>query len=176
MKKGLSVWKHLNASIKNTMQILTENRDHSNARQNVWNLSGLNRLEETEAVRDSRMCEQNEDDVSSAAVFQLEGHEAKGQVTIHVQTRLGGHFRIWPSIKLRCLITSTESSLIQVVGLSPFPNATYVKPGGAYTLLFETLPSDCLAFDLIEDIPQSGGLIVRDIARNKKDVYRLRID
>lgn len=118
----------------------------------------------------------NEVDASTAKVRQLKGHKDEGQVTIHVRTRLGGHFRIWPTIKLRCLITGTESSLLHVVGLSPFPNATYVKPGGAYTLLFETLPSDCRSFDLIEDIPQSGGLILRDIDRNEEDVYRLGTD
>ena len=45
-----------------------------------------------------------------------------------------------------------------------------------YTLLFEALPFDCSSFDLIEDIPQPGGLVVRDIARNGKDVYRLGTD
>ena len=103
-------------------------------------------------------------------------HEDVGQVTIHMRTRLGGGVRIWPSIKLRCRTTGTESKFIHAVGLSPFPTWTRVEPGGAYTLLFEALPSDCQAFDLIEDIPQPRGLIVQDIARNSKDVYRLGTD
>jgi len=62
------------------------------------------------------------------------------------------------------------------VGLALFPNWTRVEPGGAYTLLFEALPSDCQAFDLIEDIPEPGGLVIENIVRNGKDVYRLGTD
>jgi len=60
--------------------------------------------------------------------------------------------------------------------LSNFQTWARVEPGGASTLLFEALPSSCRVFDLIEDIPQPGGLAVQDIARNGKDVYRLGTD
>jgi len=119
-----------------------------------------------------------DDDVDTTPVRtkKRQDHEAEGQVTIHMRTRLGGGVRIWPSIKLRCRTTGTESKFIHAVGLSPFPTWTRVEPGGAYTLLFEALPSSCRAFDLIEDIPESGGLVVEDISRNGKDVYRLGMD
>ena len=119
-----------------------------------------------------------DDDVDTPPVRtrKRQDHEDEGQVTIHMRTRWGGGVRIWPSIKLRCRTTGTESKFIHAVGLSPFPTWTRVEPGGAYTLLFEALPSSCRAFDLIEDIPQPGGLIVEDIARNGKDVYRLGTD
>jgi len=119
-----------------------------------------------------------DDDVDTTPVRtkKRQDHEAEGQVTIHMRTRLGGGVRIWPSIKLRCRTTGTESKFIHAVGLSPFPTWTRVEPGGAYTLLFEALPSSSRAFDLVEDIPQPGGLVVEDISRNGKDVYRLGMD
>ena len=119
-----------------------------------------------------------DDDVETTPVRtkKRQGHEDEGQVTIHMRTRLGGGVRIWPSIKLRCRTTGTESNFTHAVGLSPFPTWTRVEPGGAYTLLFEALPSTCRAFDLVEDIPQAGGLVVEDIARNGSDVYRLGTD
>ena len=115
-------------------------------------------------------------DATPVRVKRRRDHADEGQVTIHMRTRLGGGGRIRPSIKLRCKTTGTESKFIHAVGLSPFPTWTRVEPGGAYTLLFEALPSSCRAFDVIEDIPQPGGLVVEDIARNGKDVYRLGTD
>ena len=115
-------------------------------------------------------------DTTPVRVKRRQDHEDEGQVTIHMRTRVGGGVRIWPSIKLRCRTTGTESKFLHAVGLAPFPNWTRVEPGGAYTLLFEALPSSCRAFDVIEDIPQLGGLVVEDIARNSKDVYRLGTD
>ena len=115
-------------------------------------------------------------DTAPVRTKKRQDHEDEGQVTIHMRTRLGGGVRIWPSIKLRCRTTGTESKFIRAVGLSPFPTWTRMEPGGAYTLLFEALPSSCRAFDLVEDIPQPGGLVVEDIARNGKDVYRLGTD
>ena len=119
-----------------------------------------------------------DDDVDTTPVRtkKRQDHEDEGQVTLHMRTRLGGGVRIWPSIKLRCRTTGTKSKFTHVVGLSPFPNWTRVEPGGAYTLLFEALPSSCRTFDLIEDIPQPGGLVVEDIARKGRDVYRLGTD
>ena len=84
-----------------------------------------------------------DDDVDTTPVRtkKRQDHEDEGQVTIHMRTRWGGGVRIWPSIKLRCRTTGTESKFIHAVGLSPFPTWTRVEPGGAYTLLFEALPS-----------------------------------
>ena len=115
-------------------------------------------------------------DTTPVRVKRRRDHEDDGQVTIHMRTRLGGGVRIWPSVRLRCRSTGIESKFLHAVGLSPFPTWTRVEPGGAYTLLFEALPSDCQAFDLVEEIPQPGGLVVQDIARNGKDVYRLGTD
>ena len=119
-----------------------------------------------------------DDDVDTTTVRtkKRQDHEDKGQVTIHMRTRWGGGVRIWSSIKLLCRTTGTEAKFIHAVGLSPFPTWTRVEPGGKYTLLIEALPSNCRAFDIIEDIPQPGGFVVEDIVRNGKDVYRLGTD
>ena len=65
-----------------------------------------------------------DDDVDTTPVRakKRQDHEDEGQVTIHMRTRLGGGVRIWPSIKLRCRTTGTESKFIHAVGLSPFPD------------------------------------------------------
>ena len=62
-----------------------------------------------------------DDDVDTTPVRtkKRQDHEDEGQVTIHMRTRLGGGVRIWPSIKLRCRTTGTESKFIHAVGLSP---------------------------------------------------------
>ena len=126
------------------------------------------------ALTEASLVDDDVDDPGSDE--ERQDHEDEGQVTIHMRTRWGGGVRIWPSIKLRCRTTGTESKFIHAVGLSPLPDLDAGGTGGAYTLLFEALPSSCRAFDLIEDIPQPGGLIVEDIARNGKDVYRLGTD
>ena len=46
--------------------------------------------------------------------------------------------------------------------------------GSVYTLVFEKLVSDCKVFDVLEDIPEHGGLCIRNLHRNADDVYRLQ--
>jgi hypothetical protein len=52
-----------------------------------------------------------------------------------------------------------------------------VPDRGTYTflLIFAALPKSCTQFDLVEDIPEEGGFLVRNIARNKSDVYRINL-
>ena len=116
-----------------------------------------------------------DDDVDTTPVRtkKRQDHEDEGQVTIHMRrggaawgSDLAEHQVAMPNHRHRVQIHSRRRPL-------PSPTWTRVEPGGAYTLLFEALPSSCRAFDLIEDIPQPGGLVVEDIARNGKDVYRL---
>jgi hypothetical protein len=46
----------------------------------------------------------------------------------------------------------------------------------SFLLIFSALPKACILFDLIEDIPQPGGFLVKGIKRNKTDVYRITLD
>ncbi|MBC8266347.1 MAG: hypothetical protein H8E84_05215 [Flavobacteriales bacterium] len=42
-----------------------------------------------------------------------------------------------------------------------------------FTMVFEGLPKDCITFDLIEDIKESGGFVEKNISRNFSDVYEI---
>lgn len=43
-----------------------------------------------------------------------------------------------------------------------------------FKLVFTGLPKNCMSFDLIEDIPENG-FVVRNIQRNKSDVYSINV-
>ena len=117
-----------------------------------------------------------DDLASEGAATQQRTQITDGQVTIHIRKPRGGEVRIWPSIVLRCRMTGQEVKLVRAIGLAPFPAWTRLELGGAYTLLFPPLPAECPAFDILENIPEPGGLIVRNIVRNATDVYRLGAD
>jgi hypothetical protein len=42
-------------------------------------------------------------------------------------------------------------------------------------LIFGALPKKCHVFQLIEEIPEEGGFTVRNIIRNKTDVYEVDV-
>lgn len=42
-------------------------------------------------------------------------------------------------------------------------------------MIFSQLPKTCEIFDVLEDIPESGGFEIRVIKRNKSDVYKVTI-
>lgn len=80
-------------------------------------------------------------------------------------------FRIWPTTFLvEHHPGGRKAKLLTAFNISFAPVWT-LNDGKGFTLIFEGLSKDCVAFDLIEEIPQAGGFEVRDIARNKMDVY-----
>lgn len=85
--------------------------------------------------------------------------------------------RIWRSTVLYDHASGAEAQLIHAENITYFPEWTAIPSGKDYwfTLIFSGLPKSCRRFDLIEKIPQAGGFLVSDIARNKTDVYRIRI-
>ena len=86
--------------------------------------------------------------------------------------------RIWKTTVLQDCHSSARSSLIHAENISYAPQWTQVPDRGTYTflLIFSSLPKSCTLFDLIEDIPQPGGFLVKNIARNKTDVYRITLN
>ena len=83
--------------------------------------------------------------------------------------------RVWPET---CLVQENgiRKKLIQAYGISLYPDWQIIKPGAiGFTLVFEGLDKDCLKFDLVEDIPESGGFNVTGVERNERDVYFVRI-
>jgi hypothetical protein len=108
--------------------------------------------------------------------------ETESQVIVHGSFK-GSYsdfdlIRIWRTTYLIPHETPQRSKLLHADNITIYPNWTMVAPGENYrfTLIFSGLPKSCKMFDLIEEIPQAGGFEIRDIQRNKMDVYRLNFN
>jgi hypothetical protein len=100
--------------------------------------------------------------------------DERGQVTVHChhhsawETRL----RIWQSTYLVCRQTRHRSSLVHAEGIPFMPTwMSAVACTTTFTLVFTPLPDGCTSFDLLEEIPESGGFHVPGIRRNGRDLY-----
>ncbi|MBL7917695.1 MAG: hypothetical protein JNM96_04810 [Bacteroidia bacterium] len=94
------------------------------------------------------------------------------QTIIHCTCGDDYAYRIWPSTFLIEKETGRRTKLLTAFNISFAPNWT-LNDGKGFTLIFEGLSKACTMFDLIEEIPQAGGFEVRDIPRNKMDVYQV---
>lgn len=85
--------------------------------------------------------------------------------------------RIWKTTFLVDKHSDHRSPLLFWDNITVYPAWTPVEAGRTYvfTLIFGGLPSSCILFDFLEDIPQNGGFFVPSIARNKSDVYHITI-
>ena len=85
--------------------------------------------------------------------------------------------RIWKSTFLIDQSSGARSELVHVENISYAPEWTAVPDNQMFhfLLIFSALPKACVKFDLLEDIPQSGGFHVMDIVRNEQDVYRVNV-
>jgi hypothetical protein len=83
--------------------------------------------------------------------------------------------RIWKSTFLVDQGSGHRSELVHIENISYAPEWTMVPDNQLFhfLLIFSGLPKSCVKFDLLEDIPQSGGFHVKDILRNELDVYRV---
>ncbi|WHF51838.1 hypothetical protein QGN23_00835 [Chryseobacterium gotjawalense] len=86
--------------------------------------------------------------------------------------------RIWPSTFLIDESLGHKSTLIHHENISLFPYWTEVPPMKDYwfTLVFSGLPKACTNFDLKEEIPEEGGFWIKNIKRNKTDIYKVKIN
>ncbi|HCW08675.1 MAG TPA: hypothetical protein DGG95_15050 [Cytophagales bacterium] len=86
--------------------------------------------------------------------------------------------RIWRTTVLNDCHSSGQSQLIHAENISYAPQWTMLPNEGKYSflLIFSALPKTCTQFDLIEQIPEAGGFVVKNIARNKTDIYSVNID
>ena len=85
--------------------------------------------------------------------------------------------RIWRSTFLIDRTSGSRSELIHAENISFAPQWKMI-PGNttfSFLLIFAALPKDCKVFDLLEDIPQSGGFFISNIRRNELDVYHVDI-
>ena len=85
--------------------------------------------------------------------------------------------RIWKTTFLIDPASGARSSLVHAENISYAPQWTMIPDGITFSflLIFSGLPKSCRKFDLLEEISQPGGFLVRDIQRNDTDVYHINI-
>jgi len=104
--------------------------------------------------------------------------EVERQVIVHARVGIGNAVmgvRIWASTFLIPHEGGTRSKLLNTENITIFPQWMTVgyKPYHHFTLIFEGLPRNCKQFDLIEQIPESGGFEAHSIPRNATDIYEV---
>ncbi len=105
-----------------------------------------------------------------------ENVKEESQVIVHCKftaTEDTSLIRIWNSTFLFPKGSNRRSKLVHTENITLYPVWTPVEKGHTlnFTLIFTALPKNCDFFDLVEEIPQSGGFSVTNIKRNKSDVY-----
>jgi hypothetical protein len=85
--------------------------------------------------------------------------------------------RIWRSTFLVDNSSGHRSPLIHIENISYAPEWTLIPDNRVFhfLLIFNALPRSCTSFDLLEDIPQSGGFHIESISRNNSDVYHVDV-
>jgi hypothetical protein len=85
--------------------------------------------------------------------------------------------RIWKTTYLIPKGSSHRCQLLFWENITIYPQWTPIEGGKThtFTLIFSGLPSNCSAFDFLEDIPQNGGFFVANIPRNETDVYHVTL-
>ena len=84
--------------------------------------------------------------------------------------------RIWPTTYLICNQTGHRSRLLYTENVGRYPNWKWLAANERFLMVFEALPDECRTFDVFEDIPEEGELHLRNILRNRTEVYDLPID
>ncbi len=81
--------------------------------------------------------------------------------------------RLWPTIYIIPQGTNDRYKLLHHFNIALYPQWQPIQPGKTlrFTLIFEGLPANCTNFDLLEIIDEPRGFEVRNINRNKEDVY-----
>lgn len=100
------------------------------------------------------------------------------QVIVHgsyTASGFGDGIRIWQTTFLCDQHTDHKSQLIYTEGISNFPTWTLLAPGEKinFVLVFSGLPKGCTLFNLTEIIPEPDGFEIKNIRRNKTDVYHV---
>jgi hypothetical protein len=111
----------------------------------------------------------------------LQNVNEEGQVIVHCSftapTNESQLLRIWRTTFLCSNQSAHRSRLAYIENISIAPAWTMIEAGTTlnFTLVFSGLPKSCKSFDFKEEITQPGGFFIKNIARNKSDVYRLVI-
>ena len=89
-----------------------------------------------------------------------------------------GSVRIWPTTYLVDHENNYRSQLISAWNISLYPEwypVSEQKKIHRITLVFSALHDHCKKFDLLEDIPERGGFIVKNITRNRLGIYEVQL-
>lgn len=105
--------------------------------------------------------------------------ETERQTIVHCTLEAIPHIhstlvRIWPTTFL-VQENGVKKKLLFFERITGFPMWMPVHLPHTFTLIFEGLDDSCTFFDLIEEIPESGGFEASRIPRNEMDVYRVKI-
>jgi hypothetical protein len=81
--------------------------------------------------------------------------------------------RVWPTTYLIPKGTNVKCKLLHHFNIVMYPQWQALARNATlhFTLIFEGLPADCTAFDLVEIIPEPNAFEVRNLSRNEQDVY-----
>lgn len=106
--------------------------------------------------------------------------EPESQVTIHCTASgppLMTKIRAWSSTYLVDEKLGHSSQLIHTAGIVLAPDWQMIPSSGKvkFTLIFSGLPKSCKSFNLMEIIDEPGGWFVKNIKRNKLDVYHINL-
>ena len=103
----------------------------------------------------------------------------EGTVIIHCSFTATSEIgiRIWNSTFLIDRKSGNRSRMLHALDITIAPEWMLVPEGSTarFTLIFAPLPKSCEFFDLLEDIPESGGFFIQNIKRKKTDVYHVNI-
>jgi hypothetical protein len=97
------------------------------------------------------------------------------QVTIRSWVTSPMPVRIWPSTYLICNQTGNRSRLLYSENVGRYPQWKFLKAYERFLMVFESLPEECVTFDLYEDIPEPEEFHARNILRNQTGVYDIQL-
>ena len=107
--------------------------------------------------------------------------EPESQVIVHCNFKSNKDIlgiKIFKSTYLRPGDSKRKCKLLHVENIAVAPQMTEVRKGITkhFTLIFSALPKSCKVFDLSEEVNDPYKFVVRNIPRNKSDVYTININ
>jgi hypothetical protein len=115
-------------------------------------------------------------EIAAELKLQIQTLEEK-QVIVHGIVKASSNqdftVRAWPTTYLIPTGSDKKYKLLHHYNIVMYPNWQRVSNNATlrFTYIFEGLPADCTAFDLLEIIPEEGPFEARNIQRNADDVY-----
>lgn len=97
------------------------------------------------------------------------------QTIVHCTYDPASAVRVWPTTFLVEKESGRRVKLITAFNITFAPQWTFGTENNRFTLVFGGLSKKCSMFDLVEDIPLPDPFVVKNISRNKTDVYEVRI-